>query len=536
MGAAPNIVLVVVDSLRYDRCGFAGHNPRLMPALMALAGSGTVFHSHFSTGSPTQVAMPAVFTSSYPLDYGGYNHGIRNRPVTLAEQLKSGGYQTVGIHTTSHTSSWFGYGRGFDVYDEMVDLQFWFGGMYNRWLHEPVQQWRAGTLSDAGITEVIERDYSEALRGAIAIIDHMDEIGVPEGWRRRAGVRAAAMAELDIVARDPVAVAEKTAALKRHYDLGLGHPRVTADLVRTVERYERFEKAMGRRMRLVIRRRCRANATVVNRYLARELARVRRHSPMFLYLHYFDIHESKFLVPQMSFERLARLPTDVVRTLRPGPRNAAGGRLYDASCSYVDQELAVMVRLLAGAGFDARNTVFVVTADHGVEAGPNRRVARDLSQQFYNEYLHVPLLLAGSGIGRDDVRETVTHLDVAPTVLDIAGIRVPGEFRGRSLVGAGARRPVRVLAENTGPGRCDLEVKPIYLSLQEGGIKVMYRAADREPEEQAVFDLSLDPHEENDLAATRAHAPARQALLAAARARVAEARPKVGRAALAPAG
>lgn len=524
MTKRPNIVLLIVDSLRYDRCGFAGHNPRLMPNLMSIASRAKVYHSHFSTGSPTQVAMPAVLASSYPLDHGGYNLGIKDRPVTLAECLKEAGYRTIGVHTTSHTASQFGYGRGFDKYYELVDLQFWFGGLYNKLFIEPVKQWKSGERDEASMVDLIGREYAAALDGALEVIDHMDRIGAPEGWRKRAHVRSTIVAEREIMGADPLACAEKIAALGRHYDLGFGVAGPREDLVRRVQRYERFEKAMSRRMRLVIRRRCSGKASIVNRYLRDALSNAATKEPVFLYVHYFDIHESKFLVPQMSAERLARLPRDLARLASPGPRNSSGGRLYDLSCSYVDQAIGGLLGMLRESGL-GENTALFVTADHGVEAGPSRRSERDISQQFYNEYLHVPLLVAGPDVEAEEIDGLVSHLDVAPTILDLAGAPIPTEFRGRSLLSDPAPAP-HVMAENTGPGRCDLDSKPIYLSIQDKGLKVMYRAAADDPAEQAVYDLGKDPAEQDDLVETDLHDRRRRAFHALARDRVLAVRPQ----------
>ena len=119
----------------------------------------------------------------------------------------------------------------------------------------------------------------------------------------------------------------------------------------------------------------------------------------------------------------------------------------------------------------------------------------------------------------------VSHLDVAPTILDLAGAPIPTEFRGRSLLSDPAPAP-HVMAENTGPGRCDLDSQPIYLSIQDKGLKVMYRAAADDPAEQAVYDLGKDPAEQDDLVETDLHDRRRRAFHALARDRVLAVRPQ----------
>ena len=73
---------LIVDCLRQDKLGATGYKPDLTPNLNKLYLNGlkqlniilmVVLHSSFSLN----------FTSSLPLDYGGYNDGIKNRPISF---------------------------------------------------------------------------------------------------------------------------------------------------------------------------------------------------------------------------------------------------------------------------------------------------------------------------------------------------------------------------------------------------------------------------------------------------------------------
>ena len=528
MTKRPNIVLVVVDSLRYDRCGFGGHNPRLMPNMVAMAQKGAVFHSFFSAGCPTQVAMPALFTSSLPLDYGGYDTGISRRPVTVTECLQNAGYRTVGITAGPDTAPQFGYGRGFNSYYQMVDMHHWFGGMYVRWLWEHVESWVAGDASDSAMRDLIEGGYARILNGALEIMDHMDRIGAPEGWRRRSTIREAVLKERVLMGADPLAVVEKIAKLRRHLDLGFGHPRLTPHLKARVDGYEHLERTANRKLNLMTRRRCSNRAALVNRYLRRELSRTDGNKPLFLYLHYLDVHESKFLIPQMSLERLARLPRDVTRHLARRNRWRQGGRLYDLGTSYVDQHLGGVFAMMKRAGLH-ENTIYVFTADHGLAVGSHRRdIGSDLSREFYDDYLHIPLVISGPGVEARDVDTLVSSIDLAPTLLEFAGVQAPSQFSGRSLLARLDAPQEFVRAENTGKGRCDLNTKPIYLCFRSDDLKVMYEAVWDQPVEREVYDLAADHEERTNLRDTGLHQDVRQMFLDIAGERVRAVRPRSG--------
>ena len=61
-----NIVLVTVDSLRADHCGFNGGDPELTPTLDDLAENGLVFENAFAPGPRTPSSMPVLMTGAFP--------------------------------------------------------------------------------------------------------------------------------------------------------------------------------------------------------------------------------------------------------------------------------------------------------------------------------------------------------------------------------------------------------------------------------------------------------------------------------------
>ena len=67
--------------------------------------------------------MPSLFTLSYPLDYGGYDNGVRDRPLTVAEFLKENGYKTCFISNCNQIGVTGGYDRGFDSSKATVDFK-----------------------------------------------------------------------------------------------------------------------------------------------------------------------------------------------------------------------------------------------------------------------------------------------------------------------------------------------------------------------------------------------------------------------------
>ena len=96
---------------------------------------------------------------------------------------------------------------------------------------------------------------------------------------------------------------------------------------------------------------------------------------------------------------------------------------------YTEQTLARLLAELEEDGL-AGNTIVIVTADHG-DGLPRAK------RSLYDSGLHVPLMVRwpdGRGAGTRN-GELVSFVDIAPTVLDLAGVEVPPWMTGRIFLG-----------------------------------------------------------------------------------------------------
>src|SRR4029077_13947160 len=102
--------------------------------------------------------------------------------------------------------------------------------------------------------------------------------------------------------------------------------------------------------------------------------------------------------------------------------------LYDAEVTYHDRALGSFIERLKKLGlYDT--TLFVVTADHGEEFYDHNSFGHGHS--MYQELIHVPLVLRFPAlIPPSRIRETVSTVDIAPTVLSAAGVPVPDVMEG----------------------------------------------------------------------------------------------------------
>lgn len=133
----PDIVFIIVDTLRADRLGMRRDDVPLMPFLESFSKESWSFTRAASQASWTRPSMASAFTSLYA---GVHNQqfGIRMEVVegqdhtvdalsedleTMAEYFKEAGYATLGVQANWNMRPLFGVSQGFDRYEMMTSGQ-----------------------------------------------------------------------------------------------------------------------------------------------------------------------------------------------------------------------------------------------------------------------------------------------------------------------------------------------------------------------------------------------------------------------------
>jgi hypothetical protein len=517
----PNIILLIIDTLRYDRMGLSGYRPAVTPNLDGLAAGGINCPNYFSNGCVTSFAFPGMFTSSLPFDFGGYDDGIRHRPVSFPELLQQDGFETYGLVTGHPCSSHFGYNRGFEHFLDLIDLYQWFRSIYVAALTDLIDGWQAGTISEAELMAVFVPKFRRVLVDTENFIGALNAAGAPPSGRPRMKLLAAVQAERKLLDADPRACLDKIAALQSDYQFALGEARLSRRTQRRIERRKRLFRRFNKRIHLLSNRRA-FDAGVVNRQFNGFLAR-RSDRPFFALLHYFDLHEAKLQISKLLARPTPGRLGDGIRAYRRVKRGRPAdqrGLLYDMGLALVDERLGELRRILTRHGV-SDDTVLVITGDHGTEAGaPHRGLGSNLQRLFYDEHLHVPLIVHGPGIAPETIDALSSHLDLAPTILDAAGITPPDVFLGLPIRARRERPETFVWSENAGLGRCDIATKPLYMSLRSATHRSIVCARNFDPELLEFYDLQNDPFEQDNLAGGDKFRDIRESHLAAIRARL----------------
>jgi len=121
----PNVVMIVVDTLRADRLGVYGNQRGLTPFLDKLAWQGTTFTNAYASSTWTIPSIASLFTSRYPSQHQVREFGsvLSSDEVTLAGRLAAAGYATAGFTANPQLTAEHGYGSGFEFWQSFPSFK-----------------------------------------------------------------------------------------------------------------------------------------------------------------------------------------------------------------------------------------------------------------------------------------------------------------------------------------------------------------------------------------------------------------------------
>ncbi len=299
---APNVLLLILDTVRAASMSLYGHERPTTPLLARWGARATVFDHAVSTTSWTLPSHASMFTGRYaPELRAGWMTPLEPGPPTLAEVLRANGYRTGGfIANQIYTDIESGLTRGFDRYR--------------------------------------------------------------------------------------------------------GHP---PSLKRVILNTELGQWLRGRSSSFILRTQPRKSAEVVNREFLDWVGAVDRGPPFFAFLNYFDAH-----LPYHA-------PDSVRAMLGVDGKNSE--ERYEIAIRYLDLQVDALLAELDRRGV-LRNTLVIVTSDHGEQFGANG--LGDHGNSLYVSSLHVPLLVMLPGRVPENRRisAAVSLRNLPASVLNLAGL------------------------------------------------------------------------------------------------------------------
>lgn len=237
--------------------------------------------------------------------------------------------------------------------------------------------------------------------------------------------------------------------------------------------------------------------------------------PWFMSVGFFETHRD-FSAPTSVRDTLYSLPPENLPDVTATRRDVAS---FKASARSLDQGVGAVLHALHDLGL-VESTLVICTTDHGI-AFPNAKAT------LFDRGIGVMMIVRGPGgfSGGKVIDAPVSHLDVYPTLCDLAGVRHPGWLQGSSLLplvhGEVERLHEAIFAETTFHAayqphravrterwkyirRFDDYEHPVLANCDDSASKDLWVAAgwgERFVPEEQLYDLVLDPGEGQNLAA-----------------------------------
>jgi arylsulfatase A-like enzyme len=134
---------------------------------------------------------------------------------------------------------------------------------------------------------------------------------------------------------------------------------------------------------------------------------------------YSDIPPLTSFTDQKSFG--LTLPLDKQKELIHG---------YYAAISYTDAQVGKLLKALDSLGL-TKNTIIVLWGDHGWHLGDHNLWCKHTN---FEQATHAPLIIAAPGIKSSKTNSQSEHIDIFPTLCDLATLKIPEQLDGKSLV------------------------------------------------------------------------------------------------------
>ena len=429
-----NVILLVSDTFRYDFLGCNGNAWIDTRDLDAFARKCLVFDNCHTGSFPTIPQRTDMVTGRFIFPYAGWQP-LQTDQTTVAQYLNDAGYVTQLICDTPHL---LGHGcnffRGFDAY-----------------------HWERGQECDIPLTRM-NTPIREAVPHAKTRCDYklqpkpMTQPGVPFA----------------------------TTLVDRH---------------RWVNDHWRYEedRFMARTARTAIR----------------WLEENHKAERFFLWVDMFDAHEPwdppEYVVRRYD-PNYAGTPMLHPNYGHASDYTAADLRNlrahYAGEITLVSKWIGQILRKVEETGL-AGNTAIIFTSDHGIYVGEHDRTGKsnispgdDRVWPLYGEVTHVPLMICVPGIKPRRVGSIAQAVDVAPTILDLAGQPIPGGLDGRPLL--------HVLAGTAAPHTCAISgwapIKRERVATVHDGRHALVLAAEQSAE---LFDVHADPSQKRSILGKR---------------------------------
>lgn len=400
---ATYIFLITIDTMRADAVNYSPGNNET-PNIMSLSSGGTTFKNCYSVIPITLPSHASMFYSQYPHDLRLYNNGQVNRfrLPSLPQLMKNNGFRTAAVISLGVLKKDFGLDRGFEKYIENFSPSVWTKSAeeVNRDLFPLIKEMKGErSFIWAHYSDPHEPYFPPYFDGKFEIFSGDKRIfsinnNIYPLFKKKIILKPG-INKIVLKTTIPSQI-NKNSSYKI---IGVNY----SDLHLLPSEPENTEIIFPENM---------------------EKKKKKKND-------YFSVDtESEFtIINKNKYDSSIEISFLYKLTESKDSRR----KLYFESVKYLDSQIGKLIDFLKHEKI-LKESVILIIGDHGEGLGEYWDHYGHI--HFLNKvYTHVPFILFGKGIEKGNIRkDLVSNLDVATTILEVAGIKKPGFMMGAKLL------------------------------------------------------------------------------------------------------
>lgn len=488
-------ILLIIDALRYDIVD----NKKLYPVLSSLIKKG-VYKKVIANACSTQFVLPSIFSSTYPLDNGGYNFGIRDRKSSYIESIKKKyNRKTIMISNCNQMGIGNSYDRGFDEILTTYDFRLIIEQRINRTLLYEVNLYKQGLISKNAVIKKIVKEFSITLNQVDKYYNTYDKSLWPNKLKKiNKFIYENSKKEKKILLNNPFIVINKMLHISGGiYWLSLGKTKYKSFRFF----YERIKIALVWRSKKII-----ANQRIWPFYflphhqvlfeemlqkICKKITNI-KNEDWHIHMHIMDLHDARAI--NRFVHILNRYRFFFIWLIERILGNTKHKFIYASSLMYIDKCLKYFFAHLKKERINS-DTLLLITADHGSDYAESPRGKVEVGERNHYEYIDVPIILSHK-LQKDIKRNICDSMSISTTLLDMLNVPTDKSYKGKSIFKNG---PEFVISENAGSGNSDLKRKDLFFTITTLKYKLMMFLKDKTLKITKLYDIQKDPKELNNL-------------------------------------
>lgn len=489
-------IFIIVDALRYDLLKNDVARKRLFPAINSLLKKGFIIKA-VANGQSTQFVLPSIFSSSYPLDYGGYNFGIRYRKSYI-EALKNNKFKTYMMSTCNQMGIGNGYDKGVDNVYTTNDYRLIIEQKINRTLLYEINLFKNNQKTKNQILNTLQKEFGITLDRIISY-KNIGQYLWPKKLRNiNTKIIEGSIKEKEILLKYPEIVLNKMSKVSGGI---YWHTLGKEDYNNLVFQYKRFFVAISWRLKRIIDKqniwpflKLGHYAVVINDIIDVLVKKISSldEKKWHIHMHLMDVHDCRAVNNiWVLLKRLRFFPKWLLEKINGNIKHRF---LYVSAMMDVDTNLAKLFKELKKKNI-MKDILILITADHASCYAESPRGKLEVQDRTHYEDLDIPLIMSNvSSVPKEGTM--CDSMDITATFLNALRVKTNSNYKGINIF---KKKKGFVISESCGSGNSDVKRRDIYFTVTTNKFKIMATLSNNNLKAKKLFNLINDPYEQKDV-------------------------------------